>query len=81
MDLSLILSVAVVVVGAISSVFVLVPKIAKYKWIVKGGEAMALSLSSSRSAEDDTPGIITAAEYAEAFEAGANAVKKTLSGV
>ena len=81
MDLGLILSVVVILAGAISSVFILIPKIAKYKWIVKGGEAIALSLAASRSASDDTPGVLTAAEYAEAFEAGAEAVKKALSGV
>lgn len=78
MDAGTLVMVIVIVGGALSAIFGIVPKLAKYKFIVDGGKAMAESLVASKSATDDTPGVITPAEWAEAFEIGAGAARKAL---
>jgi hypothetical protein len=81
MDVSTLLAIIVIVAASMSSIMILIPKLAKYKWAMEAGKAVAESLAASRSPTDDTPGVITPAEYAEAIEAGAKAAKNALGSM
>lgn len=72
------ISIIVIVLGAVIGVATTVPRLAKLKFVFAGGKAMAESLAASRSEADDTPGVITPAEWAEGFQAGAEAAKAEL---
>ena len=78
MNVEGLLAVVVIVLGAVLSMTITVPKLAKMRFIFEGGKAFAQSLVASKSASDDTPGVITPAEWAEAFQAGAAAAAEAL---
>lgn len=72
------LALVVIILGALISASIVIPKLARMRFIFEGGRAFAESLAASRAATDDTPGVITPQEWAEAFEAGAAAAGNAL---
>ena len=81
MDLTIFFSVVIIVAGGVITLSTVVPKLKKIGVVGEGAKAIGQSLAASYGPSDDTPGKITASEFAEAIEAGAKAVKDSLQDI